>query len=171
MAGTVVPFTFVSGKSDTSDLRTLTRPLRVMSAREEWVYDQLVVDWAELDGLTQKALYALGCIGKFDRYVAEVFKQNVSEVGEDVDRTSQKYGARLAAVSKRDYIAGTADVPLIVGAFDKALVDSTATTLLRLHAAVGHELGRVASRSLDPPSGAELTPRVRRGFWQRLLDV
>lgn len=71
---------------------------------------------------------------------------------------------------KRDYIVGSADLPLFLGYFNKALADSTATSLLRLKEAADHELGRIATRSLEPPSEAELTPRVRRGLWQRMLE-
>ena len=62
MAGTIVPFTFVPGKTNLSDFRTLTRPLRAMGVRKEWVYNQVAVDWAQLDGQTQKLVYAKACI-------------------------------------------------------------------------------------------------------------
>jgi hypothetical protein len=167
MPGAVVPFTFVGGKTDTSDFRELTRPLGPLSAREEWVYHQLAVEWAELDALTQKQLYADACTGKITARIAEVFEQAAAEVLEGLDRTAQKYGAKPAAVAKRDYVVGAADLPVIMGYFTKALLDSTATTLLRLKEAADHELGRIASRPLDPPGEAELTRRVPRGFWQR----
>jgi hypothetical protein len=142
-----------------------------MSGREEWIYNQLAVDWAELDAFTQKQLYAQACLGRLARHLDEVFESALAEILEDLDRASQRYGARPTAVPKRDYVVGSAGLPAIMGYFDKALLDSTATSLLRLKQAADHELGRIATRSLDPPSEAELAPRVRRGFWQRLLDV
>jgi hypothetical protein len=168
--GPLVPFTFVPGRTDTSDFRTLTRPARTMSGREEWIYNQLAVDWAELDAFTQKQLYAQACIGKLTTHVQAVFETATTEISADLDRASHKYGERPGAVPKRDYVVGSADLPLIMGYFNKALLDSTASSLLRLKEAADHELGRIATRSLDPPSAAELAPPVRRGFWQRVLE-
>lgn len=168
MPGAVVPFAFITGKTDTSDFRTLTRPIRTLSVREEWIYNQLAVDWAQLDGLTQKELYAMACMGKLTVHVREVFEKAAAEVLEDLDRTSRDNSGKPSAVPKREYVVGTSDLPAIMGYFDKALLDSTATNLLRLKEAADHELGRVASRSLDPPTEAELAPRIQQGFWRRL---
>src|SRR5512144_150666 len=171
MAGEVVPFEFVKGRTDTSDLRALTRPTRTMTPRERWVCDQLAIDWAELTGLEQKVLYAEGCIGRLAVDLQEVFNRTATALYEDVDATVEKYG-RARAAPKRDDLVGTAKLPRVLSAFTDVLVDNTATNMLRLNQVAAHEAAKIAVRSLDPPSEAELAPRVivQRGFWQRLLS-
>jgi hypothetical protein len=171
MAGTVVPFTFVPGKTNLSDFRTLTRPLRAMSVREEWVYNQVAVDWAQLDGQTQKLVYAKACITDLAPTIWQEYWDAVAKILEGVDRIHEQYGTRSGVTApKRDHLAGSSDMPLIMERFATRLIESTGTCVLALMEAGGLEMGRIASRSLDPPSEAELIPRRGRSFWQRLLE-
>ena len=94
MPGTVVPFTFVAGKTDLSDFRTLTRPLRAMSVREEWVYNQVAVDWAQLDGQLQKGVYAKACITNLASKIWEDYWDAVAKILEGLDRINEQYGTR-----------------------------------------------------------------------------
>jgi hypothetical protein len=165
-----VPFTFLPGKTDLSDFRTLTRPLRAMSAREEWVYNQVAVDWSQMDGQTQKLVYAKACITNLLPKIWQDYWDAVAKILEGVDQIYEQYGTRSAATApKRDHLAGTAAMPLIMERFATRLIEISGTSMLALTEAGDLEMGRIANRSLDPPSEAALTPRARRGFWQRLL--
>lgn len=142
-----------------------------MSVREEWVYNQVAVDWTQLDGQLQKGVYAKACITNLASKIWEDYWDAVAKILEGLDRINEQYGTRSsAAPPKRDHLAGSADMPLVMGRFATRLIASTGTSVLALVEANTLEMGRIASRSLDPPSEAELTPRFRRGFWQRLLE-
>lgn len=173
MAGELVPFEFVRGRTDVSHFHGLTRPVRPLTAREQWVYNQLAVDWAQLDGLMQKAVYTKACMVDLASEIWEGYRHLAATVLGDVDRIKRQYGSRSGTTPpKRDYPTGIADLPYLMENFAGRLLNTTGTNVERLLATAHHEQARIGTRPLDPPSEAELAPRmiVRRGFWQRLLS-
>ena len=165
MAGAVVPFTFVPGKTILSDFRTLTRPLRTMSVREEWVYNQVAVDWAQLDGQTQKLVYAKACITNLAPKIWQEYWDAVAKILEGVDRIHEQYGTRSGVTApKRDHLAGSSDMRPIMERFATRLIESTGTSMLALMEAGALEMGRIASRSLDPPAKLSSFPAAGEAF-------
>jgi hypothetical protein len=172
MGGDVVPFHFIKGKTDLSNFYDITQPTRVLNRRERAVYDQLAVDWAELDGLRRKALYVRGCIGELQVQIAQTLRDTSVQILEDLDETFRTYGGKPGPVEKRNYVTGSSDAAPLEQYIAKVLIDDAVTYQRALFQQASGEMLKIATRPVNPPSEEELTPRVvvKRGFWQRLFS-
>jgi hypothetical protein len=137
---------FIQETDDISVFRNFAIPSRRMTDAEKAEYRRLASDWAKLDAIAQRTLYAAFIAGRIARYARNVFRRTLKETYDEPH--GLKHPKAIA----------------LMEGFDDKSVPQDAQFLL------GFKL--TAARNIDKILAGEQAENVEhQNFWYRILGL